>query len=124
MLIKTNSRFIGEADTRIIKGEKRKVELLNDFAFIDKKGFEWFAPKGSIIDGSSIPFWLWTITGCSPFVGYHRLASIPHDVYCKTREVPHKNVHKMYFEACLLNGMNKIKATAFYNGLKIGAPRW
>ncbi len=123
MLIKTNNRFIGDARLDFIKYEPRKVILLDDFAYVDKKGFEWFAPRDSIIDGSSIPFYLWSLIG-SPFTGLHRLASIPHDVYCVTKSQPHKKVHQMYEDACRCNGVSSFKANLLHKGIKLGGPKW
>lgn len=122
-IIINEPRFIGEADTRMIQGEKRKVLLLNDFCFVDSAGFEWLAQKDSIIDGSSIPWFLWSIIG-SPFVGLHRLASITHDVYCVSKSQPHEKVHQMYFDACRLNGVSKAKATLLLSGINLGGPKW
>ncbi|WP_286269519.1 DUF1353 domain-containing protein [Thalassotalea hakodatensis] len=113
--------FSGQPLTRWLP--ERKVQLLEDFTFIDKQGVIWVAPKGSIVDGSSIPRWLWFFIG-SPFVGKHRYASIVHDVYCVTRSRPHKDVHKMYYEACRANGVNRIKAKVMYWGIKFRGPKW
>lgn len=118
-----HAHFIGRAITEWLENESRKVKLTEDFAFIDAQGIEWLAPNESIVDGSSIPRWLWSIFG-SPFVGKHRRASIIHDVYCVTKSRPHKQVHQMYLEACKTDGVNKIKAKLMYWGVKIGGPKW
>lgn len=123
MLIKTYGRFVGDAKLDFPQKEARKVILCNDFAFIDSSGFEWFAPRDSIVDGSSIPFFLWPLIG-SPFVGLHRLASITHDVYCVTQSEPHKKVHQMYEDACRCNGVSKFKANLLHTGIKLGGPTW
>src|SRR5262245_29807835 len=59
-------QFIGNVDTRWTTD--RDMELLSDFAYVDPSGRRWDAPKGSRIDGASIPQALWTIVG-SPFTG-------------------------------------------------------
>jgi hypothetical protein len=115
--------FIGKAKTEWLEGESRKMILLDDFAFIDNNGVEWLAPRDSVIDGSSIPRFLWTVIG-SPFVGLHRRASIIHDVYCVTESAPHKAVHKMYFDACRCDGVSRIKANLMHSGIKLGGPKW
>lgn len=115
------STFKGEALTRWFNG--REMELIANFAFIDDNGLEWLAPKGSIVDGSSIPRLFWALVG-SPFVGKHRRASIIHDVYCRTKSRPHKQVHKMYYDAIRVDGVGRFKAKIMYWGIKIGGPKW
>ncbi len=117
------AEFIGEADTRWIKGDKRKVELLADFSFIDDSGVMWTAKKGRVVDGSSIPRLLWPVIG-SPFVGLHRRASIIHDVYCVDKDRPHKDVHRMYFDAIRCDGVGRFKSKLMYRAIKIGGPKW
>ena len=46
--------FEGKVKTEWIEPD-RKVQLLEDFRYVDTKGVRWPAPKGSIIDGASIP---------------------------------------------------------------------
>lgn len=116
-------RFIGKARWEAPFNEPRKVITTENFAFVDSTNFEWFVPEGTVIDGSSIPRFLWPVIG-SPFVGLHRLASIPHDLFCVTKSRPHKDVHRMYYEACLTNGVNKAKASILYHGIKLGGPKW
>lgn len=115
------AKFNGEVLTRWLS--KREMELLAHFSFTDDNGVLWSAPKGVTIDGSSIPRIFWVLIG-SPFVGNHRRASIIHDVYCVTRSRPHKQVHKMYYDACRADGVNVVKAKLMYWALKVGAPRW
>ncbi|HEX9286889.1 MAG TPA: hypothetical protein VF999_06440, partial [Thermoanaerobaculia bacterium] len=46
--------FEGSVKTEWIEAN-RKMKLLEDFGYVDGKGVTWPAPKGSIIDGASIP---------------------------------------------------------------------
>lgn len=115
------STFEGEALTRWLP--KREMQLLENFVFIDSKGVRWLAPINSIVDGSSIPRLFWTVIG-SPFVGKHRRASIIHDVYCQTKTTPHKQVHKMFYEAMRCDGVNYFKAKVMYFAVKLGGPKW
>ena len=80
---KTTGHFIGEVLVKWLK-DGRKVQLLEDFAFVDAKQKKWVATKGRKVDGASIPRILWTVSG-SPFVGKYRRASVLHDVYCEDR---------------------------------------
>lgn len=104
----------------------RSVRLLENFIFTDANGVEWLAEENDTPDGSSIPKFAWTLIG-SPFVGKHRNASIPHDKYCVLREKSgksHEEVHRMYYEACLCAGVNKIKAKLMYLAIRVGGPKW
>ena len=104
----------------------RTIRMLEDFIFTDQNGVEWVAQENDEPDGSSIPWGLWSFIG-SPFVGKHRFGSIPHDKYCKLGKKSgrtHKQVHKMYFDACICSGVNYFKAKAMYYAIKLGGPKW
>lgn len=104
----------------------RDFRLLQDFIFTDSNGLEWKAEQGDTPDGSSIPRLFWSMVG-SPVVGKHRNASIVHDKYCvlgaKSGRT-HKQVHKMYYHACLCAGVGKFKAKMMYYAIKAGGPKW
>jgi len=114
--------FSNTIKTEWIDGEKRKQRLLEDVTFTDSKGVEWTAKTGDIIDGSSIPRFLWGWK--SPFIGKHRRASVIHDVYCKSKERPHEATHKVYKEMCLFDGASRFDAGLMYRGIKLGGPKW
>lgn len=114
--------FNGDVFVKWLKGS-RKMELLLDVSYQDKKGKTWFAPTGSIVDGASIPRVCWTLIG-SPFSGKYRRSSVIHDVYCKTKSEPHKQAHKMFYEAMRTDKVNYFKAKAMYFAVKIGGPKW
>jgi hypothetical protein len=99
------------------------MELLENFAFVDAAGVIWTAPAGSIVDGASIPKFLWSLNG-SPFVGRYRDASIIHDVYCITRSRPHEEVHKMFWDAMICSGVAKSKAHTMYMAVRDHGPIW
>ena len=99
------------------------MKLLENFSFIDSDGKMWTAPKGEIVDGSSIPRWAWSIIG-SPFVGEHRNASVIHDVFCRFRIETDNATHEMYIEAIKVSGVGKFKSKLMKTALKIGAPKW
>lgn len=101
----------------------RKMELLSDFAFVDKYGVKWEAMKGTVVDGSSIPRWLWPFIG-SPFVGMHRRASVLHDPACVIKNRPYEQVHQMYEDACIADGVIEAKAKTMHKAIKLGGPRW
>jgi Protein of unknown function (DUF1353) len=57
-----------------------RLELLENYSFIDKSYKMWTARKGLITDGASIPRWAWTSIG-APYVN----AAVIHDQYCDLR---------------------------------------
>lgn len=101
----------------------RKLRLNEDLIFIDPKKVCWIAPKGSIVDGASIPWFFWRVVG-SPLVGKYRNASIVHDVYCVTKTKPHKQVHKMFYDAMLVGGVKPFKARIMYTSVAWFGPKW
>ena len=114
--------FIGDVAVRWLK-DGRKMKLLEDFAFVDSRRKKWLAPKGSIIDGASIPRMLWAVTG-SPFVGSYRRASVLHDVACTVRKRAYRRVHKMFYEAMLAGGTPKRQAEQMYLAVSVFGPKW
>ena len=116
--------FIGEVRTRWLIGEDgdRDMELMRTFKFKDSKGKIWTAPRGSIINGASIPAALWTFG--PPYVGGYRFASVVHDHYCVTQTETWQATHYMFYEACRAGGVGLIKSKAMYAAVYIGGPRW
>ena len=106
-----------------LEGDAREMLLLTAVVFVDENRVPWIAPAGSLIDGASIPRFFWRVIG-SPFIGRFRRASVIHDVYCKTKSVPHEVVHKMFYEAMLCDGVPKFKAKAMYYAVFFGGPKW
>lgn len=101
----------------------RKMRVLNTLIFTDKKAIKWIVPEDSVVDGASIPRFMWRFIG-SPFVGKYRRASVVHDLYCVTKSKPHSDVHKMFYEAMICDGVSKVKAKVMYYSVKFGGPKW
>ena len=119
----TNSRFNGDAILKTIKGESRKMELVDDLFFTDQHGTTWHAPAGSIVDGASIPRAFWRLIG-GPWSGLYKRASIIHDVYCQTKEKTHKSVHNMFKEAMIVDGVGSWKAWWMFKAVQQFGPKW
>lgn len=119
-------RFIGEVETRWLQhdGRDREMALLTNFAFIDSRGVEWVAPAGSIINGASIPDWLWSKPFGTPFIGDYRRASVVHDVACQERTRPHEQVHRMFYDAMIADGVSKERAMTMYTAVRLFGPKW
>lgn len=100
----------------------RDMELLEDFVFTDPKGTPWVAPKGSKINGASIPSSLWSTVG-SPYTGAYRRASIVHDVACVNaiNDAERAKADLMFYDACITGGCSKFQANTLYMGVRVGA---
>mgnify|MGYP001324481332 CR=1 FL=1 len=114
-------RFMGTPKTEWL--DERDMQLLDDFVYIDPNQIAWLAPKGSMINGASIPRDLWSWIG-SPFVGKYRNASIVHDVACDQKQRSHHQVHRMFFDACLAGGVPEPEAKRLYWAVARYGPRW
>lgn len=99
--------------------------------FVDAAGQTWTAPPQTLTDGASIPLFL------APFVGDRQsreyvIAAALHDAYCgvgnthlttwQTR--PWEDVHRMFYEALLVNGTSPQKAKIMFAAVYLGGPRW
>lgn len=115
-------RFVGPVDTRwLIDG--RRMELLSDFKYVDPGGVEWDAPKGSVVDGASIPWIAWSAVG-GPYEGKYRAASVIHDVACDRKKRPWELVHLAFYWAMLAGGVDGKRAKVMYAAVYFFGPRW
>ena len=115
--------FSGNPITRWLvdsNGKDRDMELLEDFSYTDPDGNVWPAPKGSVINGASIPEALWSTVG-SPYTDDYRRASVVHDVACGTPGIERKAADRMFRSACLAGGCGRMQANILYAGVRIGA---
>ena len=101
----------------------RGMLLMSDLHYIDTGGVKWSARTGQIINGASIPRFLWAFIG-PPFTGDYRRASVVHDVACDTRNRPHVDVHQMFCEAMAAAGVPGWKRHLMCAAVKIFGPRW
>lgn len=101
-------------------GKDRDMLLLEDFWFKDPGGKLWSAPAGSIVNGASIPEFLWSTVG-SPYTDDYRRASIVHDVACDDPSVLRHDADRMFYYACLAGGCSLKQARLLYAGVRLGA---
>jgi len=92
----------------------RDMKLLEKFTFIDSRGCEWTSPEKFVIDGATIPKFLWKIAG-SPYVTDFRRASVVHDYFVKEEfRDQHKQTHQavdhMLYEAMRADDLPEWKA--------------
>jgi hypothetical protein len=84
---------------------------------------KWIAPKGSIIDGASIPKPFWSVVG-GPLDGAYRNASVLHDIACKDKKRPWEDVHLMFYQAMRCSDVPVAKAKMMYWAVYHFGPRW
>ena len=119
------ANFIGEVQTEWLKhnGPDRSMRLLADFVFIDDNTIHWVALTGSVIDGASIPEIFWRTAG-TPFIGDYRRASVLHDVACQQKTRPHTDVHRMFYDAMITDGVPTALAQQMYTAVRLFGPKW
>ncbi|MBC7852728.1 MAG: DUF1353 domain-containing protein [Pirellulaceae bacterium] len=101
----------------------RNMQLTQRFAYIDPREKEWVAPKGSVVNGASIPGSLWSVVG-GPFEGQYRHASVIHDVACEEMKSEWDDVHLMFYEACRCGGVSEARGKMMYYAVYHFGPRW
>jgi len=98
----------------------RTMTLLTELRYTDPQGFVWVAPIGSVVDGASIPRYLWSVMG-GPFEGKYRNASVLHDVAYGEHNRPWQDCDRMFYYAMRCSGVSAIEAkTMFYALYKFG----
>jgi hypothetical protein len=123
---KSLPRFDGDVNAIWLRhgGSDRDMQLIADFAFIDSRGVRWNAPAGRIINGANIPEILWSSAVGTPYIGDYRRASVVHDVACDDKTRPHEEVHYMFYEAMLCDGVSEEQAVLMYTAVRLFGPKW
>ena len=117
-----SGRFLGTPEAIWLDGG-RDMKLLKDFVFIDSRGRSWIAEKDRVVNGASIPQFLWSIVG-GPFEGQYRNASIVHDAECEKMTSPSTDVHRMFYDACRAGGVKEKDAKYLYWAVANYGPSW
>ena len=118
----TLGQYVGNLNTRWQDDGKHMI-LLADYSYVDSSELEWPVPVNAMVDGASIPRFLWTAIG-GPFEGKYRAASVIHDWYCDVRTRTWMAVDRMFFEAMLTSGVDTTLAKAMFYAVWVGGPRW
>jgi len=118
--------FEGEVIAKWLKhsGKDRDMELKEKFSYIDPDNKIWAAKTGDVVNGASIPAFLWGNLLGSPFVGDYRRATVLHDIACVERTEPSSAVHRMFYHAMLCDGVKKGKAYKIYKAVDWFGPDW
>lgn len=99
--------------------------------FIDAQGQTWTAPPQTLTDGATIPVIFAPLIGDRQSREYVMAAAL-HDAYCGVgndhlatfRTRPWRDVHRMFYEALLVNGTQPKTAKIMYAAVFLGGPRW
>jgi hypothetical protein len=98
----------------------RTMTLLTELHYTDPNGVVWVAPIGSVVDGASIPRYLWSLMG-GPFEGKYRNASVLHDVAYGEKRRPWQDCDRMFYYAMRCSGVSAVEAkTMFYALYRFG----
>ncbi len=104
-------------------GDGNLIALNQELSFFDKNKKKWWVFQGFKSDGASIPKTFWSIIG-SPLTGKYRKSAIIHDKYCDLPTEKFQDVHKMFYEACLCEGLDVGKAKLMYWAVLHFGPEW
>jgi hypothetical protein len=115
-------RFNGEPVTKW-NPDGRTMTLLTELRYTDPNGDVWVAPIGSVVDGASIPRYLWSTMG-GPFEGKYRNASVLHDVAYGERKRPWQDCDRMFYNAMRCGGVNAVQAKTMYYALYKFGHHW
>ena len=106
-----------------LNDKSNRVRLLEDLIFIDRKGKKWTSPKGSVVDGATIPKAFQGMIG-TPYGGEYVLASVIHDVAYDEKKESWEEVHRAFYDALLASGVEAKKASLMYLAVYEGSSRW
>jgi len=107
----------------VVAADGKSARVTSDIVFRDARGTTWSVAAGTIADGASIPFGLWSAIG-SPFDEDIFRAAALHGRYAETRERTWEATSQMFYEALIASGASDVKASTMYAGLLYGGPRW
>jgi hypothetical protein len=114
--------YIGDPVTRW-NPDGRTMTLVSELRYTDPQGVVWTAPIGSVVDGASIPRYLWSIMG-GPFEGQYRNASVLHDVAYEKHNRPWRDCDRMFYNAMRCSGVNAAEAKTMYYALYKFGHHW
>lgn len=115
-------KFEGRVVTEWLE-DGRNMKVLEPFAYVDVRGLRWEVAPEDIVNGASIPEFLWPIAG-TPYIGPYRRPSVLHDVYCAKRTRSSAETHRMLKEAMLLDGADEATAWRFYHSILVFGSDW
>ena len=117
----SKGRFLTELDLRDVNG--RDFELLGEFKYQDPKDVIWIVPKGTTVNGASIPRVLWGLVG-GPWSGKYRRASVIHDYFFDRIKYGSESIHRVFYDAMLTSGVSSFQAKTMYYAVLRFNDRW
>lgn len=119
-----SAQFIGRLEL-VPQGceQSGKCTLAHDFGYRDPKGVGWQAKAGLVTDGASIPAIAQPIIG-SPWDPQFVRAAVLHDHYCIRTVYPRTQTHRMFYDALIESGVNRVKASVMYYAVMVGSHMW
>src|ERR1051325_2194523 len=114
--------FNGEPVTKW-NPDGRSMTLLTELRYTDPHGDVWVAAIGSVVDGASLPRYLWSIMG-GPFEGQYRNASVLHDVAYGRHNRPWQDCDRMFYNAMRCSGVDVLEAKTMYYALYKFGHHW
>ena len=97
-------KFKGKLVLESIFQTNHDFVLKEAFGYVDPNGTEWSVPPGAIVNGASIPEFLWSFIG-GPLSGKYKEASVIHDYYCAVRSRTTERTHEAFYYASKANGV-------------------
>jgi uncharacterized protein DUF1353 len=104
-------------------GDGRQFKLVSEYRYSDSRNTLWTVPKDTIVDGASIPSYLWSIVG-GPWEGKYRNASVIHDYFFDRKHYDSDSVHWVFYDAMITSGVGTIKAKVMYFAVLRFNPAW
>ncbi len=118
-----NGRYTGYLDLRPLSVDGRFRRVLHAYGYVDPRGRRWPVPAGTETDGASIPPLFWPIIG-KPFDGPYRNAAVIHDWYCMVRARTWQDTHRVFHDAMLTSGVDRIRASTMFMAVWYRGPSW
>ena len=123
-----------ELDTEPVLFENRPqpyFTTIKGVDFLDSTNRRWSVPVGTLTDGASIPGIFIPLIGERDAEEYLQAAAV-HDAYCgrENEDLPQyrshhwEDVHRMFYDALIVNGVSPFKARVMYAAVYLGGPRW
>jgi len=100
-----------------------KCRLEKDFGYVDPDKIGWEAKAGLMTDGASIPSWAQPIIG-TPWDKRFIKAAVLHDHYCIRTVRERTRTHRMFYNALVESGVDRIKASIMYYAVLVGSHMW
>lgn len=121
-----------EVELKTVSGSNFMELQTNELKYYDPDGVEWVAPKGTLTDGATVPWFALPITD-GRFNKKFLKAAIVHDAYCQKinngicpqyQSRPWRDVHRMFYHACRACGSGPLLAKTMFLFVWIFGPTW